>query len=50
MARSAEIGTTPVPVGAAGRAFVVVRLRPGGEISAFPPAARTGWSRWRPPR
>jgi phenylpropionate dioxygenase-like ring-hydroxylating dioxygenase large terminal subunit len=36
VARSAEVGTTPVPVGAGGRAFVVVRLRPGGEVSAFP--------------
>ncbi|WP_097184905.1 Rieske 2Fe-2S domain-containing protein [Blastococcus haudaquaticus] len=36
VARAAEVGTTPVPVGAAGRAFVVVRLRPGGEVSAFP--------------
>jgi nitrite reductase/ring-hydroxylating ferredoxin subunit len=30
------VGTTPVPVGAGGRAWVVVRLRPGGEVSAFP--------------
>ena len=36
VARSAEVGTTPVPVGADGQAYVVVRLRPGGEISAFP--------------
>ena len=36
VARSADVGTTPVPVGAGGRAFVVVRLRPGGEVSAFP--------------
>ncbi|WP_245753780.1 Rieske 2Fe-2S domain-containing protein [Geodermatophilus ruber] len=36
MARAAEVGTTPVPVGAGGRAYVVVRLRPGGEVSAFP--------------
>ena len=36
MARSAEVGTTPVPVGAGGGAYVVVRLRPGGEVSAFP--------------
>ena len=36
VARSAEVGTTPVPVGAGGQAYVVVRLRPGGEVSAFP--------------
>src|SRR3954466_2164394 len=36
VARSTDVGTTPVPVGAGGRAYVVVRLRPGGEVSAFP--------------
>jgi phenylpropionate dioxygenase-like ring-hydroxylating dioxygenase large terminal subunit len=36
VARATEVGTTPVPVGAGGTAFVVVRLRPGGEVSAFP--------------
>jgi phenylpropionate dioxygenase-like ring-hydroxylating dioxygenase large terminal subunit len=36
VARAADVGTTPMPVGAGGRAFVVVRLRPGGEVSAFP--------------
>jgi phenylpropionate dioxygenase-like ring-hydroxylating dioxygenase large terminal subunit len=36
VARATDVGTTPVPVGAAGQAFVVVRLRPGGEVSAFP--------------
>jgi phenylpropionate dioxygenase-like ring-hydroxylating dioxygenase large terminal subunit len=36
VARAAEVGTTPVPVGAGGRAYVVVRLRPGAEVSAFP--------------
>jgi phenylpropionate dioxygenase-like ring-hydroxylating dioxygenase large terminal subunit len=36
VARATDVGTTPVPVGAGGRAFVVVRLRPGGEVSAFP--------------
>jgi phenylpropionate dioxygenase-like ring-hydroxylating dioxygenase large terminal subunit len=36
VARSADVGTTPVPVGAGGTAYVVVRLRPGGEVSAFP--------------
>src|SRR5215207_10155642 len=36
VARSADVGTTPVPVGAGGAAHVVVRLRPGGEVSAFP--------------
>jgi phenylpropionate dioxygenase-like ring-hydroxylating dioxygenase large terminal subunit len=37
VARAAEVGTQPLPVGAGGQAFVVVRLRPGGEVSAFPP-------------
>ncbi|MGY1815141.1 Rieske 2Fe-2S domain-containing protein [Blastococcus sp. SYSU D00820] len=36
VARAAEVGTTPVPVGAGGRAYVLVRLRPGAEVSAFP--------------
>ena len=36
MVRAADVGTRPVPVGAGGQAFVVVRLRPGGEVSAFP--------------
>jgi phenylpropionate dioxygenase-like ring-hydroxylating dioxygenase large terminal subunit len=36
VARAAEVGTTPLPVGAAGEGYVVVRLRPGGEVSAFP--------------
>jgi phenylpropionate dioxygenase-like ring-hydroxylating dioxygenase large terminal subunit len=36
VARGTEVGTTPKPVGAGGQAFVVVRLRPGGEVSAFP--------------
>jgi phenylpropionate dioxygenase-like ring-hydroxylating dioxygenase large terminal subunit len=36
VARAAEVGTTPVHVGAGGRAYVVVRLRHGGEVSAFP--------------
>jgi nitrite reductase/ring-hydroxylating ferredoxin subunit len=36
VARAAEVGTAPVPVGAGGRAYVVVRLRPGAEVSAFP--------------
>src|SRR5215218_680720 len=36
VARATEVGTTPLPVGAADRAFVVVRLRAGGEVSAFP--------------
>jgi phenylpropionate dioxygenase-like ring-hydroxylating dioxygenase large terminal subunit len=30
------VGTTPVPVGAGGRAYVVVRLRPGAEVTALP--------------
>jgi phenylpropionate dioxygenase-like ring-hydroxylating dioxygenase large terminal subunit len=36
VARATEVGTTPVPVAAGDRAYVVVRLRPGGEVSAFP--------------
>ncbi|TFV67175.1 (2Fe-2S)-binding protein [Blastococcus sp. CT_GayMR20] len=36
VARAADIGTTPVPVSAGESAYVVVRLRPGGEVSAFP--------------
>ena len=36
VARSTDVGTTPLPVGAGGQAFVVVRLRPDGEVSAFP--------------
>ncbi|TFV64871.1 UNVERIFIED_ORG: aromatic ring-hydroxylating dioxygenase subunit alpha [Bacillus sp. AZ43] len=36
VARATEVGTTPVPVGAGGRSYVVVRLRPSGEVSAFP--------------
>src|SRR3954463_5291104 len=36
VARAAEVGTTPVPVGAGGQPYVVVRLRPDGEVSAFP--------------
>ena len=36
VARTTEIGTTPIPVAAGGRPYVVVRLRPGGEVSAFP--------------
>jgi phenylpropionate dioxygenase-like ring-hydroxylating dioxygenase large terminal subunit len=36
VARSTEVRTTPLPVGAGGQAYVVVRLRPGGEVSAFP--------------
>jgi phenylpropionate dioxygenase-like ring-hydroxylating dioxygenase large terminal subunit len=36
VARSADVGTRPIPVGAGGSAYVVVRLRPGAEVSAFP--------------
>jgi len=36
VARAAEVGTRPLPVGAGGAAFVVVRLRAGGEVSAYP--------------
>ena len=35
VARSADVGTTPRPVGAGGRAYVVVRLRPGAEVTAL---------------
>src|SRR3954469_1463318 len=36
VARPADVGTTPLPVGAGGQAYVVLRLRPGAEVSAFP--------------
>ena len=36
VARAAEVGMEPLPVGAGGRAYVLVRLRPGAEVSAFP--------------
>lgn len=36
VARAADVGTEPLPVGAGGRAYVLVRLRPHGEVSAFP--------------
>jgi phenylpropionate dioxygenase-like ring-hydroxylating dioxygenase large terminal subunit len=36
VARATEVGTTPIPVAADGRPYVVVRLRQGGELSAFP--------------
>src|SRR4051812_9503597 len=36
VARSADVDTTPVPVGADGEAYVVVRLEPGGAVRAFP--------------
>ena len=36
VARATEVGTTPVPVGAGGQAYVVVRLQPGGGVRAFP--------------
>jgi len=36
VARADDVGTTPMPVGAGGQPYVVVRLRPGGEVSAFP--------------
>jgi phenylpropionate dioxygenase-like ring-hydroxylating dioxygenase large terminal subunit len=35
VARSADVGTAPRPVGAGGRAYVVVRLRPGAEVTAL---------------
>ncbi|MGY1841391.1 MULTISPECIES: Rieske 2Fe-2S domain-containing protein [unclassified Modestobacter] len=34
VARSADVGTTPVPVGAGGQPFVVVRLAPDAEVTA----------------
>src|SRR4051812_34293930 len=36
VARAAEVGTTPLPVGAGGQGYVVVRLAPRGEVTAFP--------------
>ncbi|HYH26040.1 MAG TPA: Rieske 2Fe-2S domain-containing protein [Blastococcus sp.] len=36
VARATEVGTTPLQVGAGGSAYVVVRLRPHGEVTAFP--------------
>src|SRR3954468_238657 len=36
VAPAAEVGTTPVPVAAGDRTYVLVRLQPGGEVSAFP--------------
>ena len=35
VARSSAVGTAPVPVGAGGRAYVVVRLRPGAEVTGL---------------
>jgi phenylpropionate dioxygenase-like ring-hydroxylating dioxygenase large terminal subunit len=35
VARSSQVGTTPLPVGAGGQAYVVVRLRPGAEVTAL---------------
>jgi len=35
VARSAEVGTTPLTVGAGGQAYVVLRLRPGAEVTAL---------------
>lgn len=37
VARSADVGSTPVQVGAGDRPWVVVRLRPGGEVTAVSP-------------
>ncbi len=36
VARTADVGTAPVAVAAGDRAYVVVRLRSGAEVSAFP--------------
>ncbi|MCZ2822582.1 Rieske (2Fe-2S) protein [Modestobacter sp. VKM Ac-2977] len=35
VARSSEVGTTPRQVGAAGQAYVVLRTRPGAEVTAL---------------
>jgi phenylpropionate dioxygenase-like ring-hydroxylating dioxygenase large terminal subunit len=35
VARTTDVGTTPLQVGAGGRAYVVVRLRPGAEVTAL---------------
>ncbi|SDF71253.1 Rieske 2Fe-2S domain-containing protein [Klenkia brasiliensis] len=37
VARAADVGGTPLLVGAGGRPWVVVRLRPGGEVTALSP-------------
>lgn len=37
VARAADVGSTPRLVGAGGRPWVVVRLRPGGEVTALSP-------------
>ena len=43
VARAAEVGTRPVPVGAGGRAYVVVRLRPGRQAKGkCRPTAKAG--------
>jgi phenylpropionate dioxygenase-like ring-hydroxylating dioxygenase large terminal subunit len=36
VARAADVGTVPVPVGAGDGSYVVVRLRPHAEVTAFP--------------
>ena len=36
VARARDVGSKPLPVSAGDTAYVVVRLRPGGEVSAFP--------------
>jgi phenylpropionate dioxygenase-like ring-hydroxylating dioxygenase large terminal subunit len=36
VAQAAAVGTTPVPVAAGDRSYVLVRLQPGAEVSAFP--------------
>ncbi|MCZ2817140.1 Rieske 2Fe-2S domain-containing protein [Modestobacter sp. VKM Ac-2984] len=35
VARSSEVGTTPLQVGAGGQAYVVLRTRPGAEVTAL---------------
>src|SRR5688500_13809838 len=36
VARTTDVSTTPLPVRAGEAAYVVVRLRPGAEVTAFP--------------
>jgi phenylpropionate dioxygenase-like ring-hydroxylating dioxygenase large terminal subunit len=36
VARTTDVTTTPLPVRAGDASYVVVRLRPGGDVSAFP--------------
>ena len=49
VARSAEVGTTPVPVGAAARPTSSSGCGPARGDRAVPARCRTGWCRWPPP-